>query len=442
MSNYRFSIHRYHAIEEADVVLDGITVLAGPNGSGKSTISRWLYYVIDVATEFDRYLVQEYRDEVNSLLQRMSRVSREMWGVGSGKAKVNMAFRQKMESLIPGGALSLGNIEEYSEKLLLLIDDFSEQLRIFCLDESIADSRKQRVANYLGFGSIGEGNGSFDIAFCTEYKQLVESLKKRVLSDRDARSMEKFRYFLREQLNEEDEIPAGLSLEEDGVEILMGNRFGEFLNIEKAIYIDTPMAFEPEGFVKNAFWARLRNFMMKAKGDAPRTVTPLLARIMEILKGKIKVKEGLFDYRELYYERSDGKLALPLDKVATGMKTFAYLFQLLKNGHLDDKTVLMIDEPEVHLHPQWVVMFARLLVLIHKKLGAKVVLASHNPNFVAAVKAISQKEGVQGDTHFYLSEEGADGHFSFRDLGMDIEPIFESFNIALERIRQYGDTDF
>ena len=26
-------------------------------------------------------------------------------------------------------------------------------------------------------------------------------------------------------------------------------------------------------------------------------------------------------------------------------------------------------------------------------------------------------------------------------LGKDIEPIFESFNIALERIQQYGDTD-
>ena len=81
------------------------------------------------------------------------------------------------------------------------------------------------------------------------------------------------------------------------------------------------------------------------------------------------------------------------------MKSFAYLFQLIKNGHLDDKTVLMIDEPEVHLHPQWVVVFARLLILIRKSLGVKIVLASHNP-------------------------------------------IFNSFNIALERIQQYGDTDF
>ena len=53
MSKYRYSLHNYHAIEHADIVIDGITVLAGENGCGKSTLSRWLYYTINGATEFD-----------------------------------------------------------------------------------------------------------------------------------------------------------------------------------------------------------------------------------------------------------------------------------------------------------------------------------------------------------------------------------------------------
>lgn len=85
------------------------------------------------------------------------------------------------------------------------------------------------------------------------------------------------------------------------------------------------------------------------------------------------------------------------------MKTFAYLYQLIKNGYLDDKTILMIDEPEVHLHPQWIVEYARLLVLIHKTLGTKLILASHDPDFIAAIKAIAKREEVlRRQTSTYL----------------------------------------
>lgn len=37
MSFYRFTIRDYHSVEEADIRIDGITVLAGINSSGKST---------------------------------------------------------------------------------------------------------------------------------------------------------------------------------------------------------------------------------------------------------------------------------------------------------------------------------------------------------------------------------------------------------------------
>lgn len=170
----------------------------------------------------------------------------------------------------------------------------------------------------------------------------------------------------------------------------------------------------------------------------------LLLRIARLLNGKISQIDSLLGETELYYERKDEHLKLPVEKIATGMKTFAYLYQLIKNGYLDDKTILMIDEPEVHLHPQWIVEYARLLVLIHKTLGTKLILASHDPDFIAAIKAIAKREEVLEETNFYISsseEQECSYRYNFKWLGKDIEPIFESFNIALERIQQYGDTD-
>ena len=54
------------------------------------------------------------------------------------------------------------------------------------------------------------------------------------------------------------------------------------------------------------------------------------------------------------FTRADGK-TFDLNEVATGIKAFSIIQLLLKNGHIDNRTLLIIDEPESHLHPQWIV---------------------------------------------------------------------------------------
>ena len=175
-------------------------------------------------------------------------------------------------------------------------------------------------------------------------------------------------------------------------------------------------------------------------GDGVRFLKMMLGRI---LRGKVKVKkEDFFENSELFYEREDG-LSVELGKVATGMKSFAYLWQLVSNGYLDQRTILLIDEPEAHLHPQWIVEFAKVLVFLNIKLGVKIMVASHNPDMVAAIQAIAKRHNVADKVHFYLTERDEDDEFRyvFHDLGDSVEPIFESFNIALSRIQQYGDSN-
>ena len=115
------------------------------------------------------------------------------------------------------------------------------------------------------------------------------------------------------------------------------------------------------------------------------------------------------------------------------------MLRLLENEWLDEETILLIDEPEAHLHPQWIVEFARILVLLSKKLGTKIVLACHNPDMVAAIQSISEREQMSDKTHFYLAEPVAgSSQYNFVDKGNEIGDIFESFNIAMSRIEQYG----
>ena len=112
---------------------------------------------------------------------------------------------------------------------------------------------------------------------------------------------------------------------------------------------------------------------------------------------------------------------------------------LLKRGLLTDRTLLILDEPEAHLHPQWIVEYARVIVLLNKILGVKFMLATHSPDFINALRSIAEKEDVLDSVQMYLSTKvSGTEQFEFKSLGVDVEPIFESFNIALDRIGLYG----
>lgn len=442
MSKYRFYISDYHAIGKADILIDGITVLAGANGSGKSTISRWLYYMVDIATRFDEYVGKGVNDEFKHSLQILSRAIRDIWGYHSAGSEI-LALLANIDALkkeIKAGKA----VDEVAEKFNSIVAEFAEQARAEFLSDNVSAFRKVRVINYLN-QLIEESD---DIETFDSFETKVFQQTNRMLDEWDKRlrnrSLKDVYSFIEQYLYEDDAAPKTMQLLEDDVNIISEESLGSLFNIERAIYIDTPMALDAKNLVDNVFLQRLHSNMTHSLGKKQDKSKMLLMRIARLLNGTISHAENLLGEAELFYERRDEHLKLPLEKIATGMKTFAYLYQLIKNGYLDDKTVLLIDEPEVHLHPQWIVEYARLLVLIHKILGTKLILASHDPDFIAAIKAIAKREEMLDETNFYISsnEDGENSYrYDFKWLGKDIEPIFESFNIALERIQQYGDTD-
>ena len=244
---------------------------------------------------------------------------------------------------------------------------------------------------------------------------------------------------------ETDSPPIELQLFEDGVELFDAGHISSLYNLRKVVYVDTPMAIgSAVGF--NIFWRELHNLMYNPKERiSSRETKIILRRVKQIIGGEVKQVEDEFftDIPNLRYVSNDGTIDIELPKAATGVKTFSYLQQLLQNGYLTDQTLLLIDEPEAHLHPQWIVEYARLLVLIHKKLGVKIMIASHNPDMVAAIRSIAEKEEVLSDTHFYLAERDMeDNQYTYRNLGQEIGDIFHSFNIALDRIHLYGSGSF
>ncbi|WP_304298452.1 AAA family ATPase, partial [Capnocytophaga leadbetteri] len=205
--------------------------------------------------------------------------------------------------------------------------------------------------------------------------------------------------------------------------------------IKKAIYIDTPMSLSVGGY--NEYWQGLDKLLRKIETGTQYS-KEMSSLISNNIRGEAENNNDLLDNDFSFY-REDGAV-FDLAEVATGIKAFSIIQLLLKNGHIDNRTLLIIDEPEAHLHPQWIVEYARMIVLLHKHIGVKFFLASHNPDMVSAIRYIAEKEGVLDNVNYYLAEkeEGETYLYNYRSLGAEIDPIFASFNIALDRINQYS----
>lgn len=126
---------------------------------------------------------------------------------------------------------------------------------------------------------------------------------------------------------------------------------------------------------------------------------------------------------------------------ATGLKSFSILQLLYQQNYLNDKTLLIIDEPEAHLHPQWIVEYAKLIVLLHKEFGVKFLISSHHPQMISSIKYIAEKEKVDEKVNFNLGEKAEEYTYNFKNHHTDIEPIFASFNIAFDKMDEYAATE-
>ncbi|MBO5750501.1 MAG: ATP-binding protein [Bacteroidaceae bacterium] len=347
----------------------------------------------------------------------------------------------QLEQLVTDDAAGVENVERVQEIFLQTLKALVEQVYAY-LNMEVSVVRKERVLSFLDI-RMSEDESPTDIVarFKDSHERLIEKRTNKLFRRSQGRAAKDFFQIIGDEFEETDTPPLELQLYEDGVELFEGEHVASVYNLRKAIYVDTPMAITADRGT-NVFWRELCD-MMYSVSDAKNTLENnlLIKRVKRVIGGEAKlVEDDVFGgMEELRYVSEDGQIDIELAKAATGVKTFTYLQRLLQNGYLTDNTLLLIDEPEAHLHPQWIVEYARLLVLINKKLGVKIMIASHNPDMVAAIRSIAEKEEMLGNTHFYLAEKNMDGsRYVYNDLGQEIDDIFRSFNIALDRIKLYG----
>lgn len=439
MSTYKYSLFDYHAIGQAEITIDGITVLAGDNSSGKSTLSRWLYYLVNTSFNFDELLFNELKDQLDGLLRQGRTIARE----------ISRYANEFSSSDFIDLCTNIQNMKyDQENSVQLVMQMFEDAMRLLgvgleaYLTGSKSEFRIQRMNRLLQLSFEGEETQTNSIEQYVE-KRITEA--EAYLSDFhrnvEERTVEHLFDLIHSSYGVQDKEPERIQLSEDGVKLLRKKELGSLLALDRAIYVDTPMALSFGSIYSDSvFWQDLRRMMKMSPAPISPASLKLLIRIRKLLGGDIKVQDSLYQGKELRYVRSGDNLNIRLEDTATGMKTFAYIQKMVENGFLNDRTLLLIDEPEAHLHPKWIFEFAHLLVLLNKDLGVKVMVASHNPDMVASLQKVAETEGLIDKTHFYQAypKEGS-YQFEYHDLGGSINEIFRSFNIATSRIQDYGE---
>jgi len=450
MSKYRYQLSDYHAIGKADILIDGITVLAGENGSGKSTLSRWLYYLVNGSRRYEEFVYNEFEDNLRSALGPMSITSREILQrmplehfpneFDFPSIKRPYLWFSKEKDIDADYETHVHRMTEFFVKTT---NQYAQILEEYLKDSSVSDDRKKRILDHLGFEDYWLERSPKVVAesYIQRLVQELNSYTEQLHSALNKRRPDVLKRAFQALFMEEDPMPNRIQLFEDGVAMLDEDSVYELYNLKRAIYIDSPLALSNTSSYP-LFWKELNELILEEGRSVGTMEKKLVRRVEKLLHGRTKRIESfsiLSDKAELHYIDSDNDIEIEVEKTATGFKTFIYLQRLIENGYLTKNSILLIDEPEVHLHPQWIVEYARILVLLNKSLGVKVVLASHNPDMVAAIRAIAEYEGSLTQIHFYLAErDNSTTQYVYKDLGSEIGEIFSSFNIALDRIQLYG----
>lgn len=423
-NSLEISVHNFRAIKSADIRLNGITVLAGVNGSGKSTISKLVYWIIKTIRDYEGLVLTSLTHDLmpyrNALLDFYSEMgfydedSMSLWRT------LRNVFRPKSLN-------DVSKIEEVVSKVCDRLDEYSHQV----VEPKKLDRFRRIILSTMELES--------DVSL----QEALAHIQKRIhqmISDAEETIARRPSSVINDRLSLlfGSNLVRNVELNEYGVSL-----FGRSVSISPLIhfvtnvfYIDTPFIIDFEDS-EVEHWAELED-SVRIQSSAVSDFG--LSRFIgsSVIHGDATVKKIDQYQKDVLFKDSHGN-EFNLAQGATGIKSFALIQLLLRNGLIQKGTVLILDEPEAHLHPQWIIEYARLIVLMHKTMGVNFLISSHSTDMVSAIRYLAEKEGAMDSLEFYCSKNAQDGtgRFNFRSIGHNIEPIFASFNKSYRVLDKY-----
>lgn len=128
----------------------------------------------------------------------------------------------------------------------------------------------------------------------------------------------------------------------------------------------------------------------------------ILYKIQNIIDGRYLTRDTAYCFTK---EHGDSISTAYLNNTPSGIKQIGVIQLLLSKEKLKNGSYLIIDEPEVNLHPDWQFKLAEIFVLLAKELDITLYINSHSPIFIESMDAFIEFYGMENEVNYYLSEE-------------------------------------
>ncbi len=416
----KLTINNIGKLKNAEVVIDGITVITGENDTGKSTVGKVLWSVFNGFYEIDEKV---YNEKVSELEKIIDEIIKE--NVYKNLSTDYNSFFEIFNSTREKIAIELlKNNKNYSEdEIKIIINNYKKDLKI------------ENISNF-----VQKINETLKISD----KEIIKVIVSRIMNKEFHNQINAV--FSKEKMNIGE---ISLKIKDKEIDLKIENNEisdvqNYFLINKETMYIDNPFILDSYDFegenhqthlATNVFSENENSVISEIK--VKKKLNNIYQKLNSVLSGEIlENKNSKFVYRK------NGE-DIDLKNLSTGLKTFAIIKMLLQNGTLEENGTIILDEPEIHLHPEWQLKFAELIVLLQREFGMHILLTTHSPYFLNAIEVFSERHKIDDKCKYYVAEN--EGNSSIiKDVTGNTREIYRKLARPiqdLENIRYSSDLD-
>lgn len=401
-------------IDRANIEVNGITIIAGDNNTGKSTIGKALFAIFNALCNSEEKIKDLRKQELNENIQRicMDYFDKEEY-ISIGLSlymqlsnqiihNKNINIEDKIKSIINHYQVEIS--EESLKDLQIKIKNSVDRI----MNVSEIDLQKEFLQRYFLEVFNEQINSLFNINSIMDIVLTIKNRDIKIKFSNDRCIELEVPYKI---LHEAFYIDDPFIIDSLNINSLsMSFYIGKDISVEQKHLIDS---------IKKYKYNRLKNENVFASLFAKKSLEKIYDILNDVVEGNI-----LFQDSNISLQSKKFNKPININNLSTGLKAFIILKILLEQGILKEKDVLILDEPEIHLHPKWQMQYAQIIVLLQKLFDLSIIVTTHSADFLAAIEYYAKKHKNIDRCKFYLAKN--ENNFNtFIDVTSETEKIYK-----------------